>query len=185
MPAPLVMKKLSWLISRFSHLHRKVGNTSLLKKSTGNGELVFQRLGDQIAGNFAAAGINSPDLITFVDATFDNDEDWVAQVVYHEVGHNFDNENPNWEDWKDLSDWRQFSSGADTTGFTQSDDGQWWFENGAQFSRDYGKRNPREDFATSFAKYFMDEAGRDFSGAGEQTVADKVEFLDDFFATLA
>jgi hypothetical protein len=166
------------------HMHRKTGNTALLKKASGE-EILFQRFGAQIDGNFNAAGINSPNVITFVDATFDDDEDWVSQVVYHEIGHNFDSENPDWEGWKDLSDWRQFASGADTTGYTQSTDGQWWFENGAQFSRNYGKRNPKEDFATSFAKYFMDEAGRDYSGAGEQYVASKMDFLDDFFASLA
>ena len=38
----------------------------------------------------------------------------------------------------------------------------WWFRSSAEFSRSYGKANPYEDWATTFAAYFTDLAGYEF-----------------------
>lgn len=158
-------------------LHRQTGNAKLLKRKNGN-EITFRRLGAQIGGSFNLGGVNSGDVITLLDASFDSGSDWLAQVVFHEVGHNWDNENDNWNQWKNISGWRE----SWASGHTLSGDGQWYHDSDATFARNYGKSNPREDFATYFAKVMMDDNGLTYGGSGSN--ATKEQFFDDFFASL-
>lgn len=180
-------------------LHHKTGNTSLLKTNNlFNNQLTFERLGDQIAGNFNAAGVNSAGKIILVDATFDTDnngvfdsvadEDWLMQVIFHEVAHNFDNENSRWNDWLNISGWRSsfFWFWENSSNYTTSGDGEWAYLNGSRFARNYGRFNPYEDFATYFAKVMMDDTGRNYAaGVGGQTSTAKEDFIDAFFAEMA
>lgn len=164
-------------------LHHQVGNTTLLKKANGD-EVIFRRLGNQTAGNFNVGGVNSGGIITLLDASFDSGDDWLAQVVFHEVGHNFDTENAEWEAWRDISGWRTFSAGQNTAGYTQSQDDTEWYQNGSVFARNYGRRNAREDFATYFAKVMMDDNGWTYNNGVSNTNAAKEAFMDDFFASI-
>ena len=179
-------------------LHQKTGNTSLLKtNSLFNNQLTFERLGARIDGNFNAAGVNASGKIILVDPTFDgdgdgilnnsvSDEDWLMQVVHHEVAHNFDNENTRWNEWKEISGWRSsnFWFWEDSSDYTTSDDGDWAFLSDSVFARDYGKFNPYEDFATYFAKTMMEDTDRNYRG-GSSVNAEKAQFMDEFFAELA
>ena len=116
------------------------------------------------------------------------DEDWLLQVVYHEIAHNFDNENSRWNEWKDISGWRSsfFWFWEDSSEYTTSTDGDWAFENGSQFARNYGRFNPYEDFATYFAKTMMEDTGRNFADGGQgQNSTAKANFMDAFFAEMA
>ena len=79
----------------------------------------------------------------------------------------------------------------DTTGFTQSDDNNWWYRNDAEFVRPYGEMNPNEDFATTFAAYMMVQTNRNYQGDPDGSNAalaarmdGKFDVLDSFFASL-
>lgn len=159
-------------------LHAVTGNTNLLKRANG-AELIFERLGSQTKGNFAVGGVNSGDRITLVDATFADDQDWISQVVFHEVGHNWDNENDNWSGWKNISGWRT-TVGREKDEFLRSGDGEWYYKDSAVFARDYGKRNPYEDFATYFAMTMANFSGGSFDGNNVGQDALKDEFMKNF-----
>lgn len=161
-------------------LHRKTGNTKLLKRKNGD-QITIQRLGAQTDGNFNLGGVNSGDLITLLDASFDGGIEKLSRIMFHEIGHNWDNENDNWDAFKGLSGWRQSSA----PGYTQSTDGDWWYQSSATFARNYGKTNPMEDFATYFAKVMMEDNGMDYpEGSGGGSVQSKEDFFDAFFASL-
>ena len=99
-----------------------------------------------------------------------------------------------WSEFLALSGWQQTDprSGA----FEQSGDGEWWYRDNAEFARNYGTSNPREDFATAFSAYFMRESGLDFNGystspsdeVGADAIDDgqrnKIAFMDEFFDSL-
>lgn len=168
-------------------LHHQVGNTKLLKRK-GGGEITIQRLGAQTDGNFSVGGINSGgSLITVLDATFAGSQENLNRIMFHEVGHNWDDENDNWDDWKDISNWTGFLwPWESTAGLTGSTDGDWWHDSSATFARNYGRTNPMEDFATYFAKVMMEDNGMTYNGgSGGGTSAAKEQFMDDFFASLA
>jgi len=167
-------------------LHHQIGNTKLLK-TAGGGEVTFERLGPQLGGDFSLGGVNSGgSKITLVDGSFDPGSDWLHQVVFHEIAHNWDGENADWDEWKDISGWEKDSwwPWQDTTGKDLSGDKDWYHDSSATFARDYGKTNPYEDFATYFAKVMMDDNGLSFGGSGASNAA-KEAFMDDFFASLA
>lgn len=164
-------------------LHHKTGNTTLLKKADG-GEVVFERLGPQIDGNFNVGGVNGGGKITLLDATFSSDRG-LAQTVFHEIGHNWEDENARWDDWKAISGWRSFFWFWESKdGYTQSGDGDWWYRDGTTFASNYAKTNPKEDFAEYFSKVMMEDTGRNFIKSGENTNAAKQAFMDQFFASL-
>ncbi len=137
--------------------------------------------------------------ITMTEDGMDNKHDRVVQTVIHEIGHNFDDENDDWGGFMAISGWAPTASvgsmvyGLDESDFQKSGDGNWWHVtedtlSGATFARDYGMKNPYEDFATSFTAYFMFEAGLEYGGSNEITSLSEIDakkrFLDDFFATL-
>ena len=71
------------------------------------------------------------------------------------------------------------------SGYTESTDGDWWYQSSATFARNYGRTNPMEDFATYFAKVMMEDNGMDYNeGSGGGSVASKDAFFDAFFASL-
>ena len=67
----------------------------------------------------------------------------IMDTVIHEIGHNYDetNENPTFGTFNEISRWRRVG-------------GEWTYEPGTEFAREYGKTNPVEDFATSLEVYF-------------------------------
>lgn len=178
-------------------LHTKTANTRLLKKADG-GEIVFERLGSQIDGNFGVGGINKGgSRITLVDNSF-SDQDWLEQVVFHEIGHNWDDENARWSEWQNISGWTYFfwvmpwDDVADMSpgegGMDEGNPymGRWWYNNDAKFAREYGRFDPMEDFATYFAKVMMDDTGGNYDDGGDgRTSKAKGKFMKEFFDSLS
>jgi hypothetical protein len=104
----------------------------------------------------------------------------VAEVILHEIGHHFDNENPKWKEFMALSGWRDL--GADTLfptikngetakgsalGITDDPNGDYVVSR--QYNRtyvhkadakfgegDYTRQNPLDDFAETFMQYMVD-----------------------------
>jgi len=67
---------------------------------------------------------------------------------------------------------------GDERDYTRSGDGEWWYRDSAVFVTEYARTNPREDFAESFAAYFMLLADRDFRpGVGAEAIPDKIDFM--------
>jgi hypothetical protein len=61
--------------------------------------------------------------------------------------------------------------------------GNWYYLADSDFARFYGRSNPLEDFATSFAAYFTDSIGERFAGANP--IPAKMAFIEDFIDDLA
>jgi len=157
-------------------LHERVGNTTLLETKAGD-EITFERIGD-CGCNYA--GWNTGEKIQFADNSFDDGDEWIHQAVFHEIGHNWDDENDGWTNFKQLSGWTQADKSGDAN-YELSNDGDWYFKKGANFARKYGKENPLEDFATAFASYFMDYAGEEYdSDADTSPMPAKLQFIDAF-----
>jgi Ca2+-binding RTX toxin-like protein len=163
----------------FAVLQQRQGNNILLRTSAGN-EMQYVRLGET-ESKFAAW--NSGDTQQFGNNIFEVDENWTHQAVYHEIGHNWDTENPKWNTFTGLSGWTEEDK-SDDASFTLSDDEKWFYENSADFAKDYGKTNPREDFATSFAAFFMDYSGEAYNGEGAANIPEKMDFIEDFLDDL-
>jgi hypothetical protein len=200
-------------------LVERTGNTTLLKTAMGGpiwfyrtgAEMTLDRLTGQLTPSQTFSGWNSGGgQMTLADETFDRDgdgaldadHDYIHQVVTHEIGHNWDAENANWEDWLDLSGWTQSALEATLAdypwGFSISLDGQWFYDTSKsnEFVRDlatsdgYSLTNPYEDFATAFSYYFIDGAGEDYAGANQDNVersllADKLGFIEAFLDDLS
>jgi Ca2+-binding RTX toxin-like protein len=181
-------------------LHAKTNNNRLLRTSTG-GDLDFIRHGRRISGTGNLAAWNhefevreGENRIHLTDDAFARAADGTlleggtTGLIVHEVGHNWDNENPRWGVFKDLSGWR--SSNPHSSLYTASGDGDWWHLSSADFISGYAMTNPHEDFAESFEAYFMNFLGRP-SGAATtpdeipELIPDKFAFMDEFVTGLA
>jgi len=200
-------------------LVERTGNTTLLETANGvpmtfyraGSEMTLNRLTGELTPSSDIGGWNSGGgQVTFVDLTFDldgdgaidADHDWIHDVVIHEIGHNWDDENPDWEGWLDLSGWTQSALEATLAdypwGFSISLDGQWFYDTSKSntFVRDlatndgYSVMNPYEDFATAFEYYIIDGAGEDVVGVEQNDLkrsllADKLAFMQDFVDDLS
>ena len=192
----------------FADLQKATGNTNLLKTADG-GEITYTRNGSQEGGRLVN-GLNKSyevdgkygNQIMLFDKTF-RQGDRFAQTIFHEHAHNFDTRNPNWEQWKQISGWEKRPAFYVPENTTLSGDG-WWTYTGdpSQFARRYGTSNPREDFATYFAKIMMDDANRTYYGSTYKNwslkegsgrwfaskgslMAEKTQFMRDWLSRLA
>ena len=170
----------------------RTGNNTLLRTSGGN-ELTLIRTGtpDVEAGEPTAWAWNldGTGKIWLSDLVFaewradgadhhDSSDDEVHNVFLHEIGHNWDDENPDWGAWKDLSGWTD-------VWFVN-----WTHDDDAVFASDYASTHPRDDFAETFAAYFAFENGETFhsfltdpvDSAAE--IQEKIDFMDDWLETL-
>lgn len=196
----------------FRTLADLTGNTKLLKLSNGD-EMSFIRQGKiwrpDGTEHTSVGGWNSSSTgaITLIDNTFTEipgiDEDVrerVLRLVYHEIGHNWDEQDENEfvDEFRSVSNWRfEIVNGnfdANTMKMaTDNNWANWWFDPRTEFARTYGQMNPKEDFATSFAAYLMSSMGEDYRGESGANVdarmrsdgPGKFDVLDDFFASLA
>lgn len=77
-----------------------------------------------------------------------------TRTLVHEISHNWDNESDKltgaWSSFLAKSGWTQ----SQKAGYLLSGDGKWWYNPTATFAREYGKKNPYEDFATTMEVYF-------------------------------
>jgi hypothetical protein len=140
-----------------SVLHRFTGDKSFLEREDGTALTFVRAEGAARAANF------NDGRIEFYDSTFTGTKP-VKQIVFHEIGHNWDDEGSFWSQFLELSDWLEIPAGAVPylPGYSLSDDGEWAYDSDAVFTRDYGKENPREDFACMFEFYFMYHIGEEF-----------------------
>ena len=169
----------------FQVMHHLTGNTNLLKRHNGK-EMTFVRMGaqtlqdqdgkDLAAEGFAVGGYNSGSKIGLTNNAF-GDKDHLHQVIFHEIGHNWDekSENSRTREFRDLSGWKG-----------KTHDGS------ADFARPYGETNSKEDYATCFAAYMMDKAGMNYNGLSDNehdalmlTIADKLDVIDDLVDALS
>lgn len=172
----------------FGTIADTTGNNALLYKANG-GEPIFFRLGN--ASNQYIAFNDSSGNTHYSNQSFTwqglPNADWTRQVVFHEIGHNWDT--PQEADrlmkiwgpavvnaFRDLSKWTQVTP-TNQTEFQRSRDGNWWYQSGTQFTRWYGETNPLEDYAESFARYFMDQAGRPFLDGTATGAPAKVDLI--------
>lgn len=178
----------------FASLAQRTGNNSLLRWRFGI-DMTFTRIGtgqdlsnpaQPTDSNILGWNTNLGEIV-LTDGAFSSPER-AQQTTFHEIAHNWDDENDNWEAWKAITDWIEVPGivPAPGMGYTQSNDEQWWFDSGATFVRDYGKTNPMEDFATVFTAHLADYAGQtyEFGSYNASNLAPKFGFMDTFLATL-
>jgi hypothetical protein len=111
------------------------------------------------------------------------------QVVYHEIGHNWDqpHENDSAPEFYELSGWTRVPQGESVPpDLSQgTDNSDWYYRSDATFARYYARSNPREDFAEAFSAYFLDGAGLPYlGGPGAQAIPRKTVYLDRFLDSL-
>lgn len=170
-----------WAIDEgLRELHLRTGNDNLLETSKG-GTITFWRGGN--AGGTLATNYGGTGKIVVNDGAFKDDR--AAMTVIHEIGHNWDTEHSKYKDWLKLSGWRDTKpSAADASKYNKSLDGDWWYLKTANFADLYAKTNPREDFADSFASYFVHKS--DMSNTlGLAKVTTKLNHIDAFFKAMS
>ncbi len=114
--------------------------------------------------------------------------DSYRDTILHEIGHNWDSEEEMasigpatdslWQEFLDSSGWTE-TNPNDAFNYSQSADGQWWYVKDAHFAWDYGRTNPHEDWATTWAAYF----DANLSTAVRNSLASKFAVLDTLFAS--
>ncbi len=188
------MSEIEDLDSAFAVLHHATGDATLLETSWGN-KLTFIRdaADPDDPADTLASNSDWTNSLTFFDNTWDGRMD-PETVLFHEIGHNWDDENPCWSEFKALSGWnREWIDTSPGDEYSESTgDNHWWYHSGSEFARDYGKDNPKDDFATTFAFYFADASGADYSrhsgdadnAATESRLGDKYDFVKDWIRTL-
>ncbi len=173
------------------NLHNHVGNTSLLKTSRG-GAMTFERVGAERTGQQFGGWNDNKGTIAVTQASFEalpqlgmSAAERVAQVVYHEVGHNWDESHENYyaTGFRQLSGWVESYSRPGWNYYASTGTGDyWWYNGSASFARDYGRTNPMEDYATTFETYFTARYhGKTF---GNKQVTNKLANLDLLFSQL-
>jgi hypothetical protein len=141
-------------------LQQATNDTFFLKHLDTSG-MTFVRLGktkDNFSGDNDKKGT-----IRLTDRTFD--EHKVVRVVLHEIGHNWDTGNANWTKFQGLSGWQKVTDASTPVpeGYirnTEEDiDGViWQYRADSAFASAYARTSPEEDFAESFAAYFLRDA---------------------------
>lgn len=144
-----------------------------------------------VTGEWETVGYTYERELHFAD--WDESSSWYnsqyALVTVHEIGHNWDSEleletitagaGQLWNDFVAISDWRDENPNLPGS-FTQSLDGNHWHLSSAVFAEDYGKTNPREDFATVWEYHFNPDADPGLAGG----LASKLSVLTDLFTLL-
>jgi hypothetical protein len=144
-----------------------------------------------ITGQWETTGYTYEREIRFAD--WDESSGWYnsqyALVAVHELGHNWDsaeelasisaNASQLWGNFLAISDWRDVNPNS-PEGFTQSLDGNHWFANSSSFAENYGRTNPREDFATIWEYFFNPDADPALATA----LQPKLSVLNGLFALL-
>jgi hypothetical protein len=155
----------------FETLHRETGNTTLLKLSNG-GQMTFERLEKSEFDANALGDNDSAGKVRLFDAWANADKTLRRWVVIHEIGHNWDTENPNWEEFKKVSDWTQTNpnpvDGAATHTSRTAYNETWFYKTDTAFASNYARTHPMEDFAESFASYFHMKEAADRLAVGQQ-----------------
>jgi Ca2+-binding RTX toxin-like protein len=179
-------------------------NNSLLRGRNGSDVTLLRRGGDNDRTSFVW-GWNDGTRITITSNAFVFDPRLAAgnnvnPAVVHEFAHFWDetHENPFVQQFRDTVGWRQIASWdfwTSRNGLTHSDGkNDWWFRTAEsdQFAREYGKTNPKEDFATAMTAYVMTKNNIRYELAEptesvqetRSRMSERFAILDSFFATL-
>lgn len=162
-------------------LHERTGNNTLLKTSDGD-DLSFYRVGGWLTGdkvdgwNDNDGGIFLTQSAFMATPTMSNTTN-LYQTVLHEVGHNWDDEWGYLNGFTALSVW--IPTHLTSTDFTNvSKYGEnWAYKSNSQFVSSYATAHPMEDFAESFAAYFLNE----MDIAWGNPAPAKMTWMDDHF----
>ena len=130
-----------------------------------------------------ATNFGSLDYIGFSESLFSQYSFFVDSTVFHEFGHNWDeqSENPFINQFRSISDWDRTRDPGDTL----SGDGFWWYNDTPDdFFRSYATTNPREDYAVSFAYYFRNEIGDYVYDSATGPTPAKFDNIERFLNTL-
>jgi Mlc titration factor MtfA (ptsG expression regulator) len=124
------------------------------------------------------------------DSGLSGHETWQVGNLLHEIGHNLDGENPNWNGFLALSGWKKVEDPQTppTQGYTRiaAYDETWEYKTNSALVSEYAKSHPHEDFAESFAAYFLQKAGLQWSdgrpnqGKGAAAIPTKITFIENW-----
>ena len=114
----------------------------------------------------------------------------LRRTLWHELAHNFDRPiNTTYvTEFRAIGEW----SGSEQPGLVQSTDERWYHNQVAGdpldgFARNYGKTNPMEDWATTFAAAVSIFQERAYNGQNHEDLAERIaprlEVMDEFFAS--
>ena len=186
----------------FAELFAATGNNRLLADSLPSGDLTFFKY-DSLDGS---AGVNYLETSTSYywngsqwvyeyeyrreiqiadwDETSSWYNDFYQSTAIHELAHNWDSELElttasgalagTWESFLSLSGWTDVNPGS--SGFSQSHDGEWWYQDSAGFAEGYGRSNPNEDMATVWEAYF--------DGSGTPSLQSKLDIVSEILNEL-
>ena len=189
-------------------LHSITNNTILLKDPYPSGDLTFYKYTTTPSGapasnyfawrsqtNCGPGGCNTTYTYTRELRFADWDEtnafyqNAAADLAVHEIAHNFDSSeellrvSPNleylWSTFEGVSGWTD-TNPNDPTNYSLSNDGQWWYLSNSSFVWNYGRTNPKEDFATLW-EYYFDDYQNDHDRPDLQS---KLDVLDTLFGDM-
>ena len=144
--------EIEWVDFGLRVLHQRTGNDKLLQRADGVAITFIRNQAYASADGGVTYALNNEDgTIELFNPAF-SDRAIAAITAVHEVGHNWDEEQPHYQAWLQLSGWRQTAGAASQ--YVISDDGQWWYLRTARFANDYGRTNPFEDWSSSWESYF-------------------------------
>jgi hypothetical protein len=168
---------------------QSVAGTTRIFEHADGGTVTYVRRGG--VTNAAAAGntqaYNADGTIVLPNRSFDSGQSWLTEIVAHEIGHNWDNENRDWRGFRALSGWTP--DDPDSSHYVRGGDraDSWWYlyVNQNEFVSNQARQNPYQDFAETFAAYFMDRLGLPMRfGLGAGAAPDKIEFVHHFIMSL-
>lgn len=173
----------------FAWLAARTQNNTMLQLQNG-GELTFLRV-KSLGSNpklIVLADNNSKGRIRMADPSFKK-FNTCRETVIHELGHNWDKENSNWQGFLDLSGWMARPELALPDGYllAYSLDNvpqPWIYLSGTTFAKPYAHTNPFEDFASSLEIYYALAIG-DSSANAASNWQSKWDFIDTFLDNLA
>jgi hypothetical protein len=155
-------------------LHQVTGNTTLLEQ-LGGASVTF------LKNDGSGAGFNAGGTITLTDFVMNGNSTWEIGYILHEIGHNWDEESPIYTAHLAVNGWTQ--TNPNSSAFTRIDKcGEtWWFRTGTEFASSYATTHPLDDFAETFAAYFLQRAGLPWyssDGLGAAAVPNKIALMD-------
>ena len=174
-------KEVQLVDEALAKLQEYTENNILLRNADGT-EMILKRIGTPGAPSTSQAkGYNMNTYQEYTDACFLQSDNGVHKTVFHEIGHNWENENDKWDEFKAISGWTKDLTKSEDASYTLSGDDNWYYLNSAMFARSYGAENPKEDFASSFSAYFMDYANEVYPySPGLAAIPKKEDFMEEF-----
>jgi len=165
-------------------MHEANGTNATIQRP-GGAYVTFTRCGDN--GDIYATNLGGG-LIEIYDGAVELDDagkDWFGRTIVHMLGNNWDTENPDWEEFLELSGWTQVNhDGEDGWSYTNKYLQEWWYETDSEFARSYGREHPMDDWGTCIEAYFY---GDNWDGTVDEdhswmqeNMPEKFAFVDDF-----